>query len=97
MGLRRWPEGTYMIVVAGEALRKRRTARDLTLREVAQLMGRPNSYTFIGRLERGERLTCTPAFAESLAAVLQRDVDELFMPRLPKQAGQDRPSFRGAA
>ena len=97
MGLRRWPEGTYMHVVAGEALRKRRAARGLTLREVAALMGRPNSYTFIGRLERGVRLTCTPAFAESLAAVLQRDVDELFMPNLPKQVGQNRPSFRGAA
>jgi len=95
MALKRWPEGTYMIVVAGGALRKRRLAKDLTLRDVARLMGRPNSYTFIGRLEREEHTTCTPDFAESLAAVLGRDVDELFMPRVPKKFGQSEATFRG--
>ena len=97
MARKHWPEGTYMQVVAGAALTRRRRQLNLTLRDVARLMNRPNSYTFIGRLEREERLTCTTAFAESLAAVLQRDVDELFMPRVSKKAAQERASFRGRA
>lgn len=97
MARKRWPEGTYMQVVAGAALQRRREALGYTLRDVAELMNRPNSFSFIRRLELEQRLTCTPAFAQSLAAVLQRDVDELFMPRLPKNAGQTRPSFRGRA
>src|SRR4051812_18453766 len=84
MALPRWPEGTYMEVVAGGALRKRRKALGLTVREVAVLMGRPNSFGFIARLEREDHLTCKPEFAHSLAAILQRDVEELFMPRVPK-------------
>ena len=95
MALPRWPEGTYMQVVAGAALRRRREALNLTVRDVAKLMGRPNSFGFIARLEREEHLTCTPEFAQSLAAVLQRDSDELFMPKVPKSDGQKRPSFRG--
>lgn len=97
MALPRWPEGTYMQVVAGAALKRRREALGLNLRDVARLMGRPNSFSFIARLEREQHLTCTPDFAQSLAAVLQRDIDELFMARLPKKDGQARPSFRGAA
>lgn len=95
MALPRWPEGTYMQVVAGAALKRRREALGYTVRDVARLMGRPNSFGFIARLEREEHLTCTPAFAQSLSAVLQRDLDELFMPKVPKKGGQKRPSFRG--
>lgn len=95
MALPRYPEGTYMEVVAGAALKRRREALGLNLRDVARLMGRPNSFGFIARLERGEHLTCTPEFAQSLAAVLQRDLDELFMPKVPKKDGQKRSSFRG--
>lgn len=84
-----------MEVVAGAALKRRRDALGLSLRDVAVKMNRPNSYTFIRRLEIGERMTCTTAFAEALALVLQRDVDELFMPRVSKKAEQDRPPFRG--
>ena len=97
MALPRWPEGTYMQVVAGAALRRRRKALGYTVRDVATLMGRPNSFGFIARLEREDHLTCTPEFAQSIAAVLQRDLDELFMPRVPKKAEQDRSSFRGRA
>lgn len=97
MARKRWPEGTYMVVVAGAALKRRRLALGYTLRDVAELMNRPNSFGFIARLEREEHLTCTPMFAQSLAAVLQRDVDELFMPKVPKNVEQKRPSFRGRA
>lgn len=97
MARKRWPEGTYMQVVAGAAIKRRREALGYTLRDVAELMNRPNSFSFIRRLETEERLTCTPQFAESLAAVLQRDVDELFMPRLPKVSRQKPSSFRGRA
>lgn len=100
MARRRYPVGTYMQVVAGKAIKRRRKALKYSLRDVAELMNRPNSYTFIGRLEREEHHTCTPEFAASLAAVLGRDVDELFMPRLPKsdgQAAQERPFRRGRA
>lgn len=95
MALPRWPEGTYMQVVAGKALRRRREALGLTVRDVAKLMGRPNSFGFIARLERDEHLTCKPDFAQSLSAVLQRDIDELFMAKTPRKNRQDRPSFRG--
>jgi transcriptional regulator with XRE-family HTH domain len=95
MARKKWPEGTYMQVVAGAALRRRREALGLTVRDVARLMGRPNSFGFVARLEREEHLTCTPDFAESIAAILQRDIDELFMPRLPKKDRQERTSFRG--
>jgi len=95
MALPRWPEGTYMQVVAGAALKRRREALNLTVRDVARLMGRPNSFGFIARLEREDHLTCTTGFAESLSAVLQRGVDELFMPKVPKKPEQDGPSFRG--
>lgn len=95
MALPRWPEGTYMQVVAGAALKRRRLALDLTVRDVARLMGRPNSFGFIARLEREDHLTCKPDFAQSLAAVLQRDIDELFMAKVPKNGEQNRSSFRG--
>lgn len=91
----RYPEGTYMQVVSGKALKRRREAKGWTLRDVAERMGRPNTYSFIGRLEREQRMTCSVEFAESLAAVLGRDTDELFMPRLPKSVTQKRASFRG--
>lgn len=97
MARRRWPEGTYMQVVAGKALYRRRRALNYSLRDVAEKMGHPNAYTFIRRLEREERMTCKPEFAEKLAMVLQREVDELFMERLPKKTGQERPPFRGRA
>lgn len=97
MALPRWPEGTYMQIVGGSALRRRRKALGLSVRDVAELMGRPNSFGFIARLEREQHLTCTPEFAQSLAAVLQRDLDELFMPRVPKKPEQKRSSFRGRA
>lgn len=95
MALPRWPEGTYMQVVAGAALKRRREALGLTVRDVATLMGRPNSFSFISRLEREAHMTCTPEFAQSYAAVLQRDLDELFMAKVPKSDGQKRSSFRG--
>ena len=95
MALPRWPEGTYMQVVAGAALRRRREALNLTVRDVAKLMGRPNSFGFIARLEREEHLTCTTEFAQSLSAVLQRDTDELFMAKVPKKNEQKRSTFRG--
>lgn len=86
-----------MQVVAGIVLERRRKALGYTLRDVARLMNRPNTYSFIRRLETEEHLTCTPEFASSLAAILQRDVDELFMPRLSKKAERNRSSFRGRA
>lgn len=95
MALPRWPEGTYMQVVAGAAIKRRRLALGYTVRDVARLMGRPNSFGFIARLEREDHLTCTPEFADSLAAILQRNVDELFMPKVPKKDGQRRSTFRG--
>lgn len=97
MARKRYPEGTYMQVVAGKALEVRRKALGLSLRDVARRMGRPNTYSFIRRLEREQRLTCTQDFAESLAAILQRDVDELFLPRVPKSDAHDAGSFRGRA
>ena len=97
MALPRWPEGTYMQVVAGAALRRRRKALGYSVRDVAELMGRPNSFGFIARLEREDHLTCTPEFARSYALVLQRDIDELFMPRVPKKDEQKRSTFRGRA
>ena len=97
MALRMWQKGTYMQVVAGVALKRRRKALGYSLRDVALLMGRPNAYTFLGRLEREDVRTCTPEFAASYAAVLQRDVDELFMPKVPNAGEQKRRVSRGAA
>lgn len=97
MAWRRYPEGTYMQVVAGKALRRRREALGLTLRDVARAMGRPNTYSFIGRLENEKHMTCTPDFAQQLALILQRDVDELFTPRVPRSDKQGEGSFRGHA
>lgn len=94
MAWKRYPEGTYMQVVAGIVLERRRKALGLTLRDVARAMGRPNTFSFIRRLETEKRMTCTPEFAQSLALILQRDVDELFMPRMPKSSTQDGPPFR---
>ena len=95
MAWRRYPEGTYMQVVAGAALKRRREALGLTLRDVARAMGRPNTYSFIGRLEREVHMTCTPDFAQQLAVILQRDVDELFMSKVPNSGTQKGRSFRG--
>lgn len=89
MALTRFPEGTFMQVRDRKALAKRRDALNYSLRDVAELLGRPNGFGFIARLERGEAKTCTPEFARSLAAVLQRDVTELFTPREPKTDVQD--------
>ncbi|HEX5532624.1 MAG TPA: helix-turn-helix transcriptional regulator [Actinomycetales bacterium] len=97
MSLHRWPKGTYMKVVAGQALKRRRQALGYSLRDVAILMGRPNVYTFLGRLEREDVTTCSPEFAASYAAVLQRDIDELFMPRVPNAGVQTRSTVKGAA
>lgn len=87
MRRRRLPEGSYMQVLSGQALRRRRG--DRSLREVAELMGRPTSWSFIARLEKELVRSCTPEFARSLAAVLGRDVDELFLPRVPTAGAQD--------
>lgn len=95
MRRRRLPEGTYMQVLSGQALRRRRGER--SLREIAELMGRPTSWSFIARLEKEIVRSCTPEFARSLAAVLGRDVDELFLPHVPTVEAQNAPRRRTQA
>lgn len=60
----------YAEVVDSVELREQREHLGLSLREAARLAGRPQAYTFLARLERGERHTLSPEFAWGLILAL---------------------------
>lgn len=74
-----------MRVKSGPLLRETRKSKKseayphgLPLRVVALLIGSPNAYTFIGRLEREEVLTCSEPFARRLSEAYSVPLGLLF-------------------
>ena len=80
----------YARVRDAARLRELRERRGFSLRDVAALLHAPNSYTFLGRLERGITATCTVELADRWAQVLGKEFADLFELVDPKA------SFRAA-
>lgn len=87
-----------MQVISGRRLRETREGKrggdGWSLRQLAIRAGKPNSYTFIKRLEDEKRLTLSAAFAGDIAEALGVPLEYLFEPRLPGTSTQTAPFTR---
>ena len=91
----RWPKGTWMRLISGERLGRLIAKKGLSYAQFAEQV--PCSKSMVGHLVTETRRSCTPELAEKIARRLETELDVLFVPSMPLDAGRDVPQRRTAA
>lgn len=68
-----------MRLISAEALAGYMKFRDVTVRELADLIGNPRARSIIGHLRSGERNTCKPETARAIEKALNAPPGSLFV------------------
>lgn len=81
--------GVYMLVKDRKRLARLIEIKEVSKRDVAKAAGW-KSHTYLLRLLSGEARTCEPGPAMQIAAFLEVDVYDLFMPKVSSGAASGR-------
>lgn len=83
---RKWPRGTWMRLVSGEALRFWMGEKDKSLADLAAAA--EVSRGFISHLRAGRKTTCTPRVAVAIVRCLDVPMQVLFVPSISSDKGR---------
>lgn len=81
------PFEVYMLLTDRKRLARLIAIKDVSKRRVAQAAGW-KSHTYLLRLLSGEATTCEPEHAVKIAAFLEVDLYDLFMPKVDTPSGR---------